>query len=525
MIPMHCKTTRSTNGILRLRIRSVLLGGLWLLLSGCQQSDSQTSKPSQPEVQIAASDPHLTAQIRTFCGSCHAVPLPSSFPKDDWYREVRRGYDFYYESGTTLNDVPVPADVVRWFQEQAPEQLQLAAPPKENSPVQFSMDRISTPKSLQREASVSFLSPAPIDDSPATLFVSLMKSGLVMQADTDGSNLKQVSTAALNPAAARQADLNGNHQTDLLIADLGSPMPADHDRGRILWIPDYRSSNETIPLLENIGRAADVRVADFDGDGDQDLIAAEFGWHQTGGLHLIRNDGLHLNPPRWSHERLDSRSGPIHVPTADLNGDGRMDFVSLISQEHEVIEAWMNFPDGFRRQQIYAAPDPSWGSSGIELCDIDADGDVDILYTNGDTFDSSLMKPYHGVWLLHNRGEMEFQPRRILTAPGVHRAVPADIDGDGLMDVVACAVLPVAAIQPESSVASLLWLQQNADGQFSAFSISDSMPTYATVFVGDIDGDEDVDIVAGCFEEAENRSDEVLHVFRNERLKRIAANR
>src|SRR5688572_26240056 len=49
--------------------------------------------------------------------------------------------------------------------------------------------------------------------------------------------------------------------------------------------------------------------------------------------------------------------------------------------------------------------DPSFGGSGIELVDFDGDGDLGVLYTNGDTFDSFFVKPYHGVRWIENQGD------------------------------------------------------------------------------------------------------------------------
>ena len=56
----------------------------------------------------------------------------------------------------------------------------------------------------------------------------------------------------------------------------------------------------------------------------------------------------------------------MHVPPIDLNGDGHLDFVALISQDHEVVEAFINDGTGnFNNEVIWAAPDPAYGSSGI----------------------------------------------------------------------------------------------------------------------------------------------------------------
>ncbi len=41
----------------------------------------------------------------------------------------------------------------------------------------------------------------------------------------------------------------------------------------------------------------------------------------------------------------------------------------------------------------------------MSLTDLDGDGDTDILLANGDTFDDSLLKPYHGVAWLSRAGK------------------------------------------------------------------------------------------------------------------------
>lgn len=506
------------------RITTIALAALLSLAPGCTSQQPAAPDPTADGTSESGTptlEPQTTAAVNTFCGACHAVPSPSSFPRDAWYHEVQRGYQFYFDSGRTDLVIPVQSRIVAWYQSQAPETLPPAEQQSSESPVSFQLEGLEPNDSpVSGLPGVSFVQC--VDSDSPTIWFSDMLRGRVCEMDATGVPKFELRQVAANPAGLSFADLDQNGQQDLLIADLGSPLPADHDRGQVLWIPNFRSSSQPVVLLRDVGRVADVRPGDFDADGDLDLVVAEFGWHTTGGIHVLWNEGT---TPDGSHqfrpEQIDSRPGSIHTPVCDLDGDGRLDFIALISQEHEVVDAFLSRPDGFEKVRLFAAPDPSWGSSGIEAVDFDRDGDLDLLYTAGDTFDSKVIKPFHGIWLLTNQGELRFEAQRIAAMPGVHRALAGDFDQDGDLDVAAAAILPKQAVEGQlpEQLQALIWLEQIPGQPFARHCIQTGIPQHPAMALTDLNHDQRPDILAAVMAETGDDSTPSIQVFFNRGLK------
>ncbi|MGH7200499.1 MAG: FG-GAP repeat domain-containing protein, partial [Planctomycetaceae bacterium] len=396
------------------------------------------------------------------------------------------------------------SQTLAYYRARAPEQLtfpQADEAPGE-PPVRFRKETLPLDLGIRARPEIAHLHWTRLAaDEDAVLLACDMRHGQVAAIDL-GSEERQsprILARLRNPCRVEVCDLDDDGATDLVVADLGSYLPADHDRGRVVLLKRRQDSRdyETIELATGLGRVADVRAADLDGNGRLDLIVAEFGWHQTGGILWLRNVSPPGGPPRFEPVEIDDRPGAIHVPVHDFNGDGRPDFAALVSQQYETIDLFLNAGRArFTRDNLWAGPDLTFGSSGIELVDLNQDGATDVLYTNGDAFDNSYVSPWHGVGWLENRGGLEFVHHRLTDLPGAYRALAEDFDRDGDQDVVVVAWLPPdvrPASVKASPPASIVFLEQTGPGAFSRHTLERGAPHYATLAIGDFDGDGDPD--------------------------------
>lgn len=313
-------------------------------------------------------------------------------------------------------------------------------------------------------------------------------------------NYVEFTDGLTEPVRTHVTDLDGDGDRDLLVADIGFLRPTNKKLGSVVLFENTGEQQFTpVVLLDDVRRVACAEASDLDGDGDLDIAVCVFGHLDGKTIWLEQTSRL-----EFVEHLLDDRPGAIHAFPIDADGDGDMDLAVALAQQFEEVILYRNDGGGhFEAEVLFKAPVEYYGLSGIEPVDLDEDGDIDILFTNGDTLDFPEERidispnNFYGLAWLENDGSGNFAHHQITRYWGAFAVKAADLDGDGDLDLVLSG-MQIANIYPEAVVENVIWMENDGDQGFTRHTLDIALPPLMlTLEVVDVDGDGVPDIVGG----------------------------
>ena len=320
-------------------------------------------------------------------------------------------------------------------------------------------------------------------------------------------------TVGLSPSSVTVGDFNGDGNPDLAVANLrsgnvsillgegngafqagGSYAPggnfvaaADLNSDGKLDLVVCPGTDVTIVLLGNgkggfqtvenyaVGPTPySVAVGDFNGDGNQDLVVANHGYHTVSVL-LGNGDGTFQPQVQYAGP---SGQFPWAVAVGDFNGDGKLDFVvTNANTDPAFISVFLGNGDGtFQPPNTY--PVGNGGLTYVVAADFNHDGKLDLAITSGS----------NGLWILLGNGDGTFQPAvNYAISIGTGQMGVGDFNGDGNPDL---------AIATGTNVAILMG---NGDGSFQPAVNYALLDVAYSVAVGDFNNDGKLDLAVSTF--------------------------
>ncbi len=464
-----------------------------VLFNGCKHNGNGF----QPTGDTVADGEKL---VQKYCTSCHKLVPADALTKDVWRFHTLPAMSHYMGLSTYgpdyFKDHPVSPGIslaewqaiVNYYKKLAPAELKATPPPAPltNDWAGFSL------KKPQDGKVTAFTTMVAVNPSTHKLYSSDGFSGKLTEWDSNLQGHEMASMPGPVVSASFIKDDKGINQG--VFSCIGQLQPVDFPNGKVMQV-DLDAKGKVTPSLvaSDLARPVQTISGDFNKDGLMDWVICGEGF-KSGGVYLLTQNKDHS----FSQSNIANRSGAVQAVAGDFNNDGWQDVMVLFGSGDEGL--WLftnNHKGGFTSKNLLRFP-PVYGSSSFQLADLNHDGKLDLIYTCGyNFFDSRILKPYHGLYIFTNQGDWKFKQTYFYPINGCTKAIAADFDGDGDLDI---ATIALFADMKGNPAESFIYFEQDKPLSFKPHAIPVSKyGHWMSMDAGDINNDGKPDIVLGNY--------------------------
>ncbi|UCC99140.1 MAG: VCBS repeat-containing protein [Phycisphaerales bacterium] len=174
-------------------------------------------------------------------------------------------------------------------------------------------------------------------------------------------------------------------------------------------------------------------IGDLDGDGDDDIVRGDVWFENLDGKGLQWSEHAVLTAPEGN--RPDRYGLAIKVWVCDLDADGDLDIVEAEADTVDGRVFWFENKGGAQNWtgRLISANHTNQDFHSLAVADFDNDGDLDVFSGGGPLTE----KPPHKWFIWENKDgkAATWVQHEILSGKRCHEAKAADVDADGDIDI------------------------------------------------------------------------------------------